>query len=501
SVKLSFTTIDDGKPSVEPVTLIDRELPLGTLFRRPIRLEIVPSDDHAAAKATLSWTKADWFKFVSGFQKFQSILRIGEEWESSKVFDLAGQIHSVSSDGRIAGASQVGGAVGKSFGGFGALGGESEAEKPQQPKTRIDALVMTITLTLPGEPPQVQQRLIYGTDRPGVTPVFTADLLATGGPVSAHAGTWLLLDAVTRNAPLATRLAISEDPRRFEQTDDAVRFPRMLHDWNAIRLMVAQRQMAGDGGLTFLPGATIVMRGTHVTLDASQQAVATRQTMDVAFDRSVLLPRTADKAGAAAKANVSLGVAATVLESALLRTIDPSHGARGAFSTFEEARAIGAKPASAASNPPPVVAWSLARNEAGRTLVFPGNDASIAWWSVDAATGATIGRGDGGEGQADMEYLQITKRNIDNLKCMVGWSNQVLGGKSDRQIGESFIRCMTGTDNPGNGYGVPGAIEGWQMPEKKVLDIGIGPIADALGGAYDLYEIMNKRDPVLFTGR
>lgn len=347
----------------------------------------------------------------------------------------------------------------------------------------------------------MQQRLICGGERPGTTPVFTADLLTTAGPVSAHATTWMILDAVTRNAPLATRLVLTEEPRRFEQTEDAVRFPKMPHDWQTMRLMLAQRALAADAGLTNSAGPTVVTRVTHITADKSQQSVAARQSMDVAFDRSILIPREADKSDAAAKANTSLGVAATVLESALLRTIDPAHGAKGAFSAFEEARASGAKPASSPSNPPVVVAWSLSRNEGGRTLAFPGNDVSLVWWSVDPATGQAIGRGDGGEGQSAMEYLQITKKNVDNLKCMVGMSNQVLGGSSSREIGQSFLMCMTGTDNPGSGHGVPGGIEGFIDPDEKLFNIGVGPLADALGGAKDLYDIMNQDNPVLFTGR
>ena len=148
-----------------------------------------------------------------------------------------------------------------------------------------------------------------------------------------------------------------------------------------------------------------------------------------------------------------------------------------------------------------MVAWSLSRNETGRTLVFPGTDQSSAWWSIDAATGHTIGRGDGGEGQSAMEYLQITKKNIDNLKCMVGMSNQVIGGSSSREIGQSFLMCMTGTDNPGSGHGIPGGVEGALDPDSKLFNIGVGPLADALGGAKDLYDIMNNDNPPLFTGR
>ena len=493
TVRLELAAGEEGKPAAEPYKLINRELPLGELFRRPIRLEIVPSDDAAAAKPTATWTKQEWTKFVANFKQFQAILRVGDEWEGSKVFDTDGQVHSVSPDGRVEGATQVGSAVGRGFGG-GLLGGGGD-ETPAKSKSRIDALVMTFELAMPGEKPQTQQRLIYGRDRSNVTPVFTADALVTAGPVSAHASSWLMLDAVTRNAPLAMRVTQGTDPKRFEQTDDAVRFPVMLYDWHMIRLIAAQRLMAADSGLTYHAGPSLVMHATHVTMPTTND-VATRHVVDVAFDGSTLLPRSAEKAEAAARANATLGVAATVLESGLLRVIDPANGPRGAYVAFEEARAAGAQPVAIAAGgdasavkPPALVAWSLARNESGRTLVFAGGDANNAWWSVDQQTGATIGRGDGGEGQSAMEYLQITKKNVENLKCMVGFSNQIIKGDSKKDTAQQWFMCMTASDNPGSGHGIPGAVE-----SVYEADMGIGMLADALGGAKDLYDIANGGD-------
>lgn len=497
SVRLELTAGEDGKPAGDPVKLIDRELPLGNLFRHPIRLEIVPSDDDAAAKPTATWTKAEWSKFVANFKQFQAILRVGDEWEGSKVFDTDGQIHSVSPDGRIEGATQIGGAVGRGFGG-GLLGGGGDEAPSAKAKPRIESLVMTLELALPGEKPQAQQRLIYGRDRSGVTPVFTADALVTAGPVSAHATSWMLLDAVARNAPLAMRVISGDDPKRFEQTDDAVRFPVMLYDWQAIRLIAAQRLMSADAGLTFHGGPSIVLHGTHVTMP-SQTEVATRHTVDVAFDGAALLPRAADKTESAARANATFGIAATVLESGLLRAIDPATGARGAYVAFEEARAAGAQPIviaaggdASAVKPPALVAWSLARNESGRALVFAraggggGGETSNAWWSVDPQTGAAIGRGDGGEGQSAIEYLQITKKNIDNLKCMVEFSNKIIRGESKKDTARQWMMCMTASDNPGSGHGIPGAVENIYE-----ADMGLGKICDILGGAKDLYDAAN----------
>jgi hypothetical protein len=507
SVRLDMTPSQDGKPG-EAVKLLDREFALGDLFHRPIRLEINPSDDAASAKPTSTWNQSDWFNFVSHFKNYQAILRIGQEWDGSKVFDTDGQIHTVSSDGRVEGATNVGGSVNRGFGGFGGLAGGGGAAKPKA-KSGIDSLVLTLELSLPGEKPQVQQRLIYGHDHPGVTPVFTCDMLATSAPITPLASTWMLLDAVTRNAPLASRLVTTVDPRRFEQTQGSVRFPGLLYDWQMMRLAIADRMLDADKGITLLGGPSVVMHSTHLTIDQPAKKVASRHAMDVAFAQLMMLPRAADQLDAASSANTRFGVSATVLESALLRKIDPAHGTRGAYAIFDEAQAAGDKPVvvtSAANSadtikPPPLVAWSLARNETGRTLIFPGDEAKRAWWSIDPATGLAIGRGDGGEGQSAMEYLQVTKKNLENLKCMVGFSQQMLSGQSRGAVASGWMMCETGTDNSGNGYGAPGAIEGYMDPDEKVLDLGIGPMADALGGAKDLYDLMNHDGPNLYTGR
>jgi hypothetical protein len=225
----------------------------------------------------------------------------------------------------------------------------------------------------------------------------------------------------------------------------------------------------------------------------SDKDVATRHTVDVAFDGSTLLPRAAEKVEPAARANATLGIAATVLESGLLRVIDPATGARGAYVAFEEARAAGAQPLAIAAGadasgakPPAIVAWSLTRNESGRALVFAGGGTNTAWWSVDPATGATIGRGDGGEGQSAIEYLQITKKNLDNLKCMVEFSNKIIRGESKKGTAQQWMMCMTASDNPGSGHGVPGAVENLYQQ-----DMGLGKICDILGGAKDLYDAAN----------
>src|SRR5258706_10121438 len=179
------------------LTFLERALPLGPVFRTPPRLEIVPSDETAAAKPSTTWTPDEWFKFVSGFNEFQAMLHVGHDITMSRVFDLKGQLHDVSGDGRIAGSGKLGGEV---VGGFGsALAGDDE---PAQPPASIDALTLGIELNLPQQRLLKSQRLLFGKLRPGVSPVGSIEILAASGPVRTPTELWLALDAVTADAPL-----------------------------------------------------------------------------------------------------------------------------------------------------------------------------------------------------------------------------------------------------------------------------------------------------------
>lgn len=507
-LKLLMTTAEEDKPAAEPVVLMHQVLPLGEMFRQPIRFEIVPCDERAAAKPVATWSRKDWHSHVSRFQEFQAMFRCGEEWHGSKVFNLAGEVLNVQPDGRVDNASKIGGGVTEAFGGmFG--GGEKKA--PEQPKSRIESLVLVLSINTPGEPPRVQERLLFGKDRPDVTPLYTADISAAAGPITHLSMNWLLLDAVVRNAPTAANIFTSNDPKRFGQTEGFRRLPTMLYDWQALRHLIGAKLIAGQSALKLQPGAGVVMHTVHITLEG--EAVKTRHGMDVVFDDARVIPTAADAADAAAKANVTFGIASTVLESALLRDINPAGGAGGAYTAFEESRVAGKGARGFAdakglieSKPLPVVAWSMARNEDGRALILPGAEGARSWWSIDPATGVTIGRSDSGEGNSALEYVNITKKNVDNLKCMVAVSNQLLGGDDRNMMARIWMLCMLGADAPASGHGLPGAAEGWydlDPLEHKItgIKISIGTAANVLGGAKDLYDMMNGSDPILFTGR
>ncbi len=491
---LSGAQGEEGTPTV----LIDWSHVLGALVDRPLRLEIVPVDTKAASRSPTQWTQVQWYEYVRGFRQFQAIFRAGDDWMGSKVFDLDGGIHDVASDGRVQSAKDLGGAATKHLGGL--FGGEDESEP--KAKTSIRELVLGLELTLPGEEPLRQQRLIYGDLQRDLSPVYTADILVCPGPVGPATTTWLALDAVTANAPILAHALLSEDPRRLDDPAGAARYPNLLHEWQLGRLALADRILRAERALSFMGGPAAILQASQFMVEQKTKSVTFRVALDVAFDRAHLVPRTADGAAAAPRANLILGAASTVLESAIFRRHRPEAMARGAYPESQRARLDGIAPVAVqreddgsvqGAKPAPLGAWAIARNETGSALVFPRQDGAASWWSVDRATGATLGRGGAGEGQSAMEYLQITKMNLSNLKCMLQWQNAMMfGNQRDPKAALAWMACITGVDNPGGPMGAAGntmGVMGYEATGGALATMG-----DILGGAIDVGDMVKGGD-------
>lgn len=480
--RLTMQPPGDG---VEPVVVLERTLALGSLFRTPIRLEIVPADAKAAAQSPTKWTREQWFNYVSGFKEFQALLHVGHDVTASKVFDLTGQLHDVSSDGRIAGASAMGGGITGGFGG--ALGGDGDEAKPAP---TIDAMVLDIELHLPGEAkPITSQRLIYGKLRPGAMPVWSADILPACGPVNATTTAWLALDAVTADAPLVAAQLRGGGQTALDSgvahSPEFIRMPSLLYDWQLGRLALAGRILLKQPSLTALGGPAIILHSEQLTCDEKAKQVGFRSGMDLVLDCQRILPQTPDACPAAISANQTLGVAGTILESVLLNRDDTTAAARGPFAASQEALLNGEMPAgrlpgAASGKAAPQAEWAIARNERDRALVFPSDQAARTWWAIDPLTGATIGRGDGGEGQSAIEYLTVTKMNLSNLKCCLSFMQSFVGGDP---AGYSAMACISGLDNPGNYVGGIGNVA--DAYEITVCGGLLGKVGDCLGGAWD----------------
>lgn len=94
-------TVRDKDDSITRTMLIDHSMELHQLFRRPIRLEIEAGAGEGSQGSPGSWTAGQWYEKVRNFDRFQVVLKVGQEMFSSLVFDMSGNTYKVGRDGRI----------------------------------------------------------------------------------------------------------------------------------------------------------------------------------------------------------------------------------------------------------------------------------------------------------------------------------------------------------------------------------------------------------------
>lgn len=493
TLRLSMT-VSGGEADADPMLLLESSLPLGELFRTPTRLEIIPYDPKAANGPPLHWAQDKWFDNISGFKQFLAVLRSGSEETTSKLFDLNGQLHEIADDGQVSDAQNLGGGMVSGFGG--ALGGDN----PSAPVgTHLKALILDIELALPGQPPAKSRRLLFGQERPGGSPIVSFDVLALGGPLGPSTVDWIALDALTADAPMiaaayGTHGPTDADPAKAVGTEDRIRIPSLLYQWQTGRVILAAEILTRHPNLAVLNGPAIVLQGERLTIDAGARRIGGHTAIDVVFDGQRIVPRIAPAVKEAAEANETLGVASTVLESVLLGRAHPTEDVRGPYAASEEAALSGqtsvVRLSGGTGKESPLAEWAVCNNEPGRLMVFPVSQSATTWWAIDPATGATIGRGDDGEGQSTIEYLKVTKENLANLKCCLGFLSGFMNG--NKGAAYDYVMCITSLDNPGEIVAGGAGFLGTMTEDFEASGEAFGLLGDALAGALDLKEAMGE---------
>lgn len=248
----------------------------------------------------------------------------------------------------------------------------------------------------------------------------------------------------------------------------------------------------------------VVMQTVHLTLAPVTKEVNTRVAMDVAFDHQMLFPRSAESCPDAVKGNIKLGFASTILESGLLGKRIPAARRNGPFGQWCRARLAGNKPivlkAPVARNPAeflpsPLSAWAIEHQEKEGVVLLPVARGAHSWWNIHPATGLTIGRADGGEGQGMVEYNKCLKASMDNLKCMLGAMKGGLTGEDKDSTAKGWLGCITAADNPGSYVGAYGgymdvSAQGNEAATEAAAMFSMA--GDILGGAYDLYGLASE---------
>lgn len=488
---------EEGRGAAGPISVFTWTKDLSALGLNAARLEIVPvgvSYDEPA----YTWAPAVWRERLTKLDQFQVILRHGESVLASSAFTRDGTL--LGKGGQEQDAGQIGNGVGGLFGD--ALGGEAEEPTPAKktpPPAASPSSPHSLSLVLevrePGQPVIRQKRLLTGALRPGKLPIYTADILASGGALGPWSVAWLALDTTTANAAPLGEVLASTDPKRFEGRDDLKRFPALLHDWQLGRLALAARLLRDHPDLTLRTGPTVVLVSNQVSPSEGTTGVGARVALDVVCDGLTLVPRTKAAFTTMYAANLRLGIGSTLLETALLSRLLPPPAPQGTFEAWKSAEGAGLRPQAVLASssglpgsvrPHPLARWGIEAGESGRLLVFPGGPEPRVWWSIDPFDGRAIGRGDSAEGQSATEYLQVLKMNLSNLKCNLTLMKAMLGGGDSNTMARDWAMCITGSDNPGSYLNWTGSM----VQVYGIEDAGLANIGDCLAGAVDLVDLI-----------
>lgn len=495
--------LQTGKPDdLQNKTILEYSQAAGKLFHQPIQLQIAPVFEHPEKKPAQNWTAQEWAVNLAGFSSFQALLYLDDKIMTSDIFDLNGKTSIEVSDPNIDNAGQIGNAAQGLWGGMMTGGGdEPEADSESEPKV-LEAIVFELEMMIPDEEPILQRRILYGRLRSQVSPVCTIDLLVNESPIRPHVTAWMALEAFAANAPALVSVIRSTDPQRFASAAGLKRFPQMLHNWLSGRIALAGRSLRQNPDLAWLPGPACVMKAVSLKVASGSQEVSAEVALDVAFDLQTLVPRHKTAVKQAFAANIALGFAETALEAVLLGQKDPNAATGGPVADWQAARTAGELPKifaadfaaeDIAENFTELAGQAIAEHETGKLVISPRQKNSRTWWSIDPVSGRTLGRGDGGQGQAMTEYNKALKASMDNLKCMLGVMKGKLQGKDPNANAAGWMGCITQADNPGSYVGAAGGV----MSLSKIKDTAeagdiIAQVGDCLAGAWEVYQLATE---------
>ena len=391
-----------------------------------------PQHHVAFAGLPEGWPDLDPFGTAAPLEELRTALLATSRWQPTLfVAGAAAAGNSVSADGTVgavrgggnAGAvGGLGGGLGGMFGGSAGAAGGAEGEDAGA----FTALWLEYVIHTPGEGVTTERRQVFDLIGPaaraaGVSAVELTErqrlerALALGGQTDiVIAGAGLAQDALSWAA--ATRILENRDV-----------WSQLYHQGRSLDIAVINQRLADTAGL-FPPlellltlrterlaghGAGTFVAAYHRRFEAD---LSVRGSFDLVAG-AVLPTGGAD----VRQVRVAQGALDTVLEAELASALaarsatdDRAPSVAGAYAAdLAAGRAwvvVGASDdlLAAAPNLPSDLRWRI-ENElaAGRlALVPPGGDGAVGWYSYDPASGALLGRGDRGWGQAMTEYAE-----------------------------------------------------------------------------------------------
>ncbi|MFO7545927.1 MAG: transglutaminase domain-containing protein [Trueperaceae bacterium] len=354
------------------------------------------------------------------------VLTIGETRIEGLRIEVDGTIADKPAGGNAGAAGGLGGGIGGMFGGFGG-GGDSEGA--------LTALWLEFDVVTPGRGTRRERREVFdivgASVRRDGTEAAVDDAAAYVRAVALGGETEILVtpaaltpDAVAFSS--ASRLlaqreawtALYENRATADPTEIRDRLNDMANLLGPLEWFAQQRAALSPG---YLDGALVA--AYHRGFDASLAVVG---AFDLVHVPSAILADSAVASDAQGRQHrIEQGVRDTVLEAELQRRgpiSDPTAAPTGPAAVAEAfardlaagrpwrlVRDAGELAAVAPGLDPDLTARVLADLDAGMLAVVPeGGADAVGWWRFDPATGATLGMGDRGWGQAMTEYNEIT---------------------------------------------------------------------------------------------
>ncbi len=406
--------------------------------------------EHAAAFAALptDYPDPDLYAEPDATTAYREALLAITEWRPTLfVNDVTFGKSTVNADGTIredgggGGAGALGGGIGGMFGGFGG----STAGAEDESAGAFTALWLDYTVTAAGAFETTYRREVFDLLGPaaraaGVTALELTEeqLLERAAALSGQtdivvAGAGLPPEAV--EAAALSRLLSDENAWLEAYAVDGPLPPRMI----AERLAGIARSVTPLERFQQLRGAHMTATQTAPLVVAYHRSLAPDFSVAAAFDLVSGGVSTSDAADAR-RAQLVQGVRDTVLEALLQEQLaDPAEPAQGpaAVSTAFASDLVAGRPwqvvasaseldAAAPNLVPDLRARVLADLAAGRLALVPaGGEDAVGWWSLDPATGAVVGMGDRGWGQAFSEYSEqadviLQLRTVLNQYASIG---------------------------------------------------------------------------------
>ena len=382
-----------GKP--EPVPLLNVPLDHSAVSWKVVEFLIQPAPGQLPRGAKMRQMESkDVVALFKAVKQYRAVLMVDGKSYGGIPFDLNGQTYSVDPGGRVGPAKALSGGLGKAFGG--AFGGGGDEPAP----STLESVVLEVATKEPGGKEQVHQRTVAAAPKPGVRPLpfLRYSYLVDGAPLPAGERGRRELRSIAANAAAMRKLIKGPLEGIHFKPDIDVSSPLLI--FGDLRRRALDRLAEGASYVQDRPG--VVAETGQVFLDEEGGRVLHRQGFDIVDN-----PGFFD--GSAAR-TLTLGAAETALECLLIERLAPEGARRSAWTLMERGRLQGGK--------------ADVRDRDGRREVRWSED---AWWSVDPAGGACVGRVPSGAGQGLIEALIDSAGQVCAYADAVGFMSGASG--------------------------------------------------------------------------